>query len=85
MFLAYMLAELRRRSGRTVLTALGLALGVGLVVMVNALSTGFDRAQAEVLRARRRHSGGRVRLRIFLGGSQRSLRRGCCDGTHDDT
>jgi ABC-type antimicrobial peptide transport system permease subunit len=48
-FLAYMLAELRRRSGRTVLTALGLALGVGLVVTVNALSTGLDRAQAEVL------------------------------------
>ena len=47
-FLAYMLAELRRRSGRT-LTALGLALGVGLVVTVNALSTGLDRAQAEVL------------------------------------
>lgn len=48
-FLAYMLAELRRRGGRTVLTALGLALGVGLVVTVNALSTGLDRAQAEVL------------------------------------
>jgi ABC-type antimicrobial peptide transport system permease subunit len=48
-FLTYMLAELRRRSGRTVLTALGLALGVGLVVTVNALSTGLDRAQAEVL------------------------------------
>lgn len=48
-FLTYMLAELRRRSGRTVLTAFGLALGVGLVVTVNALSTGLDRAQAEVL------------------------------------
>jgi len=48
-FITYMLAELRRRSGRTVLTALGLAVGVGLVVTVNALSTGLDRAQAEVL------------------------------------
>jgi ABC-type antimicrobial peptide transport system permease subunit len=48
-FLTYMFAELRRRSGRTVLTALGLALGVGLVVTVNALSTGLDRAQADVL------------------------------------
>lgn len=48
-FVAYMLAELRRRSGRTVLTALGLGVGVGLVVTVNALSTGLDRAQAQVL------------------------------------
>jgi putative ABC transport system permease protein len=44
-----MLAELRRRSGRTILTALGLAVGVALVVTVNALSTGLDRAQAAVL------------------------------------
>jgi ABC-type antimicrobial peptide transport system permease subunit len=48
--LTYMLSELRRRRGRTVLTALGLALGVGLVVTVNALSNGLDRAQSEVLR-----------------------------------
>ena len=48
-FLTYMLSELRRRSGRTVLTALGLGLGVGLVVTVNALSTGLDRAQARIL------------------------------------
>jgi len=48
-YVTYMLAELRRRSGRTVLTALGLAIGVGLVVTVNALSTGLDRAQAAVL------------------------------------
>jgi putative ABC transport system permease protein len=45
----YMLSELRRRRGRTVLTALGLGVGVGLVVTVTALSTGLDRAQAEVL------------------------------------
>jgi putative ABC transport system permease protein len=48
-FLAYMFSELRRRSGRTVLTALGLGLGVGLVVTVNALSTGLDDAQAKIL------------------------------------
>ncbi|HUF01509.1 MAG TPA: ABC transporter permease [Gaiellaceae bacterium] len=48
-FLTYMLSELRRRSGRTLLTALGLGLGVGLVVTVNALSTGLDRAQAQIL------------------------------------
>src|SRR2546421_4694236 len=46
----YMFSELRRRKGRTFLTALGLAVGVGLVVTVNALSTGLDRAQAKVLK-----------------------------------
>src|SRR5262249_13594653 len=48
-FLTYILSELRRRSGRTVLTALGLGLGVGLVVTVNALSAGLDDAQAKIL------------------------------------
>jgi len=48
-FATYLLAELRRRSGRTVVTALGLGIGVGLVVTVSALSAGLDRAQAEVL------------------------------------
>jgi ABC-type antimicrobial peptide transport system permease subunit len=48
-YVTYMLAELRRRSGRTILTALGLAIGVGLVVTVSALSTGLDRAQAKIL------------------------------------
>ncbi len=45
----YLFAELRRRKARTVLTALGLGVGVGLVVIVSALSSGLDRAQAEVL------------------------------------
>jgi len=49
-YVGYMLSELRRRRGRTVLTALGLAVGVGLVVTVTALSTGLDRAQAKVLK-----------------------------------
>lgn len=48
-YLSYMLAELRRRRGRTLLTALGLAVGVGLVISVSALSAGLDRAQASVL------------------------------------
>lgn len=48
-YVTYILAELRRRSGRTILTALGLGIGVGLVVAVNALSSGLDRAQAAVL------------------------------------
>src|SRR5437016_9483391 len=49
-YLTYMVSELRRRRGRTILTALGLAVGVGLVVAVSALSTGLDNAQAKVLK-----------------------------------
>ncbi len=49
-YLKYVISELRRRRGRTLVTALGLAVGVGLVVTVNALSAGLDRAQARVLR-----------------------------------
>ena len=49
-FVTYMLAELRRRLGRTLVTAIGLAVGVGLVITVSALSRGLDDAQAEVLR-----------------------------------
>ncbi|MEA2481528.1 MAG: hypothetical protein QOJ07_3450 [Thermoleophilaceae bacterium] len=49
-YLAYIGAELRRRKGRTLLTALGLAVGVGLVATVTALSKGLDNAQDKVLR-----------------------------------
>jgi putative ABC transport system permease protein len=48
--LNYMFSELRRRRGRTLLTALGLAIGVGLVITVSALSAGLDDAQATVLK-----------------------------------
>ncbi|MDQ1374888.1 MAG: hypothetical protein QOJ09_2226 [Actinomycetota bacterium] len=48
-YLTYLQRELRRRLGRTVLTVLGLAVGVALVVVISALSTGLDRAQAKVL------------------------------------
>src|ERR671918_2264945 len=48
-YVQYLLAEVRRRRGRTALTALGLAVGVGLVVIVGALSKGLDDAQEEVL------------------------------------
>src|SRR4051794_3657758 len=48
--LTYMFSELRRRSGRTVLTALGLAIGVALVVTVQAVSAGLDQAQQGVLK-----------------------------------
>ena len=48
-YLNYMLSELRRRKGRTLLTALGLGVGVAVVITVSALSAGLDRAQAAVL------------------------------------
>jgi ABC-type antimicrobial peptide transport system permease subunit len=48
-YLRYIAAELRRRRGRTILTSLGLAVGVGLVVVVGALSRGLDDAQDKVL------------------------------------
>lgn len=48
-FVRYLFAELGRRRGRTLLTALGLAIGVALVVVVNALSSGLDQAQQKVL------------------------------------
>lgn len=47
--LRYISAELRRRKGRTILTALGLGVGVATVVAVAALSAGLDDAQSEVL------------------------------------
>src|SRR5918999_5173877 len=48
-YLRYLFAELRRRPGRTTLTALGLGVGIGLVVIVGALSAGLDDAQDQVL------------------------------------
>jgi putative ABC transport system permease protein len=48
-YVQYLLAEVRRRPGRTALTALGLAVGVSLVVIVGALSRGLDDAQEAVL------------------------------------
>lgn len=48
-FLSYIASELRRRRARTILTAMGLAVGVALVISVNALSNGLDHAQAKVL------------------------------------
>jgi ABC-type antimicrobial peptide transport system permease subunit len=48
-YLTYVFAELRRRRSRTILTALGLAVGVALVVTVNAVSSGLDGAQKKVL------------------------------------
>jgi ABC-type antimicrobial peptide transport system permease subunit len=48
-YVRYLTAELRRRKGRTLLTSLGLAVGVGMVATVIALSNGLDDAQSKVL------------------------------------
>jgi ABC-type antimicrobial peptide transport system permease subunit len=48
-FLAYLRNELLRRRARTILTLLGLALGVALVIAIAALSRGLDRAQKTAL------------------------------------
>jgi putative ABC transport system permease protein len=48
-FLRYLRSELVLRKSRTVLTVLGLAVGVSLVIAVSALSRGLDRAQAKAL------------------------------------
>ena len=48
-YVTYVLAELRRRSGRTVLTALGLAVGVGLVVTVTPSRPGSTAPRLPVL------------------------------------
>jgi len=48
-YLTYLHRELRRRLGRTVLTVLGLGVGVSLVVVVSALSSGLDKAQSKIL------------------------------------
>jgi ABC-type antimicrobial peptide transport system permease subunit len=47
--LSYARHELRRRLGRTLLTALGLAAGVGMVVGIIGVSQGLNDAQASVL------------------------------------
>jgi len=48
-FLTYLRRELRRRTRQTLVVALGLAVGIGLVITVNAASSGVAAAQGEVL------------------------------------
>jgi ABC-type antimicrobial peptide transport system permease subunit len=48
-YLGYVRAELVRRKGRTILTMLGLALAVGLVITIASLSSGLERAQKAAL------------------------------------
>jgi putative ABC transport system permease protein len=48
-YLSYLRSELLRRKSRTILTLLGLAVGVALVITISSLSRGLDRAQAKAL------------------------------------
>jgi putative ABC transport system permease protein len=48
-FLRYLRNELVRRRGRTILTLLGLGLGVALVISIASLSAGLNRAQKQTL------------------------------------
>jgi putative ABC transport system permease protein len=48
-YLRYLRSELLRRRARTILTVLGLALGVGLVIAISGLSRGLDHAQKTAL------------------------------------
>jgi hypothetical protein len=49
MFFTYLRRELRRRARQASLIAIGLALGIGLVITVTALSAGVQNAQGQVL------------------------------------
>ena len=49
MFGTYLRRELRRRARQSSIIALGLALGIGLVITVTALSAGVKNAQSDVL------------------------------------
>ncbi|TDC61851.1 ABC transporter permease [Streptomyces hainanensis] len=51
MILTYLRRELRRRRRAQLVIASGLALGIALVIVVNAVSAGMQRAQDEVLRS----------------------------------
>ena len=48
-YLSYLKSELLRRKGRTILTVLGLALAVALVITISSLSRGLNRAQRSAL------------------------------------
>src|SRR5260221_6937347 len=48
-YLGYLRSELLRRKSRTILTLLGLSIGVALVIAISALSRGLDHAQKTAL------------------------------------
>ena len=90
-FLGYLRSELLRRKSRTILTVLGLAVGVSLVIAVSALSKGLDEAQATALdplssigtdltvtlapESQDGAQGGRLRRRRVRAAAARSSRR----------
>src|ERR1700753_2896458 len=49
MFFTYLWRELRRRARQAIFIAVGLALGIGLVITVTAASTGVKNAEGTVL------------------------------------
>ncbi len=49
MFFTYLKRELRRRAKQAIVVAVGLAVGIGLVVAVSAISSGVKDAQGQVL------------------------------------
>src|SRR4029079_3261364 len=51
-FLGYLRSELVRRKSRTILTVLGLAVGVALVIAVSSLSRGLEDARVKALNPR---------------------------------
>jgi ABC-type antimicrobial peptide transport system permease subunit len=51
MFLTYLRRELRRRRKASLVVASGLALGIALVIVVNAVSSGMGKAQDQVLQS----------------------------------
>src|SRR2546423_3057663 len=48
-YISYIRSELLRRKSRTILTLLGLAIGVALVIVISSLSRGVDHAQKQAL------------------------------------
>ena len=48
-YLSYIRSELLRRKSRTILTLLGLSIGVALVIVISSLSRGVDHAQKQAL------------------------------------
>ena len=50
-FITYLRRELRRRMRQATFIALGLAVGIGLVVTVTAASAGVKKAQSDVLKS----------------------------------
>lgn len=51
MFFTYLRRELRGRSRQTAIVAIGMALAIALVILVNSVSTGVKNAQSEVLQS----------------------------------